>query len=542
MADATDPKVPDPQSLVDAALGTAPATPPAPPVAPAPAFEPAVKVEVVPEPEPPTVAVRDDTPLAFMTPPSSAPVTSTEPPVVPPTPEQPAYMSPVPPVAPAPVPEKKRGNGGKVVAAIVGFALLVGGVVGGALYYQRYYGEGATIAAITEEAKCSGCSKDVDGGWLVWRNGQCKVTGVCNSSKPKQDTQNPDPSVPPKEKTAPVSCNLDNGSTCCGADYTFCGGNIKKCVSTAELTRVGGGCNKYGEVVYGIPTIYGANYSTSKDSTYFFGCDCDGNGDDDTYFDKSGYCNQATLPDGVVGQNYNKVGLCAVSGKYTCDNPDPVNGCVGKDAKYESKESKKEYSYSCTDNNCTTTDQNCVTLRYTCSGASATNSCTNKSANYIEGSMTTPVQGTTGFAGKCGTVEQLDVACNGQYITSRTRINPPCQDKPKDTPTPSPSASVAPPTLACIGLTKDKPDTEIVIGSNLQFTCSGASAPIGAVSPLTYNFRLRIDSGAWQSLSATGDKANYTVAAEGDYDVECRVCGTIGSANVCSPTWTGVTP
>lgn len=510
MADATDPKVPDPQSLVDAALGTAPATPPAPPVAPAPAFEPAVKVEVVPEPEPPTVAVRDDTPLAFMTPPSSAPVTSTEPPVVPPTPEQPAYMSPSPMMS-APVAEKRGGKTGKMIGVIVGLVLLIGGVVGGYAYYRGYLVtpkmEPAVIASIEELSRdeCGGC---VRGGKLVWQGGRCTMKGTCEGDTPPDNGI-----INPAKKCSPTLKVGDDGA--------FCGGCVNKCVSWADLGSTG--CNEYVSKACKTPIIYGANGTLTDDLSKcsIKGCQCGGY---KYCFDKTGICNQAEASapgSNITGTNYNQMGLCAMEGSYS------------QDGNFFQPDMSNWTNTGCTDSNCSTSDSQCVIVRYTCNETRTGVSCTQNEERLGQSG---------GFKGTCGKVEQLDIMCNGQYVTSRTRINPPCQDKPKDTPTPSPSASVAPPTLACIGLTKDKPDTEIVIGSNLQFTCSGASAPIGAVSPLTYNFRLRIDSGAWQSLSATGDKANYTVAAEGDYDVECRVCGTIGSANVCSPTWTGVTP
>lgn len=105
------------------------------------------------------------------------------------------------------------------------------------------------------------------------------------------------------------------------------------------------------------------------------------------------------------------------------------------------------------------------------------------------------------------------------------------------TPTPSPSPSPTPkPTLACTSLTKSKADNKIKVGTNVTFTCAGSSNPAGAVD-LTYTFRLRKDGGSWQTLPATGANASYTIPAVGDYEVQCKACGTIDNASVCDPSW-----
>lgn len=515
----------DPQALVDEALSV-----------PTPTAEP-ISETPVSSPNPPSTAstaVQEDTPLAFVAPPPTVSGAST----TDPKPEV-AVQAPTTPVSSSDgLTTKKKPMGGKILLALFGIVSLVAALGGGWYMYQQMQvkKEEVRISAISE-AECNGCSKDVDGGWLVWRNGQCKVTGVCNSSKgDKQDTEDPSPSAPPSEKSAPANCNKDNGASCCGNGYIYCGGNINKCVSGEALNKAGGGCNKYGEVVYGIPTIYGAsavvanNGQCSGDHPYK--CEC---GLTSLCFDKTGVCDQKdalSKDKDLKDDDYNTKGLCAVAGSY-----DAQGNFIVKNNYFEDL-------FTCTDEQCTSKDAKCTTLRYTCSGIANGNSCTNTSSTFI--SQTNPTT-STGFAGKCGTVEQLDVMCSGKYLTSRTRINPPCQSKPEKTPTPSASTPSKPssppnsrPTLVCRSLTKDKVDEQIVVGTQLTFTCSGASSPAGSV-PLSYQFQVSKDGGAWQSLSATGSTATYTVPAYGDYDVRCRACGQINNANVCNPVWQGAT-
>lgn len=538
----------DLQATVDAALGAAapmPATPttvppqPPEPVPPVPAAAP-MPEPVAATPLPPT-KVQEDMPLAF-----AGQTTSKVDAIVPPAAVPPSVG--VPP-QPSPVDQpKKPRKMGKVVLTILGILSLFGAVGGGWYLYQHIQEsrEVARIAAIKNEADCSGCSKDVDGGWLVWRNGQCKVTGVCNSSKgDKQNTDDPEPEIP-DEKAAPAECNKANGLNCCGSGYTYCGGDIKKCVSGAALAKAGGGCNKYGEVVYGIPTVYGSGFKEGQCSTQDLSqggkqCSCGiGQAAKTLCFDSTGYCDQDDATGAGVKQetNFNQFGLCAVAGYFT-DDGTYVYGL--KKDKNGNIYSIRDWfdSYKCTDDGCSILSAGtakCKVVRYTCDGLKSTESCTD--GQEVLGSS-------GGFKNTCGKVQQLDVMCDGNYVTSRTRINPPCDmpgrpepsPSPSKSPSPSPSASVSP-TMACVGLSKNKPDDQIAVGTALTFTCNGTSTPAGAVA-LSYQFQVSKDGGAWQSLSATGATASYTVPGYGDYDVRCRACGEINNANVCDPNWQG---
>jgi len=92
------------------------------------------------------------------------------------------------------------------------------------------------------------------------------------------------------------------------------------------------------------------------------------------------------------------------------------------------------------------------------------------------------------------------------------------------------------PTLACTSLTKDVASPKI--GDELMFTCAGAVTPAGA-TVLAYDFRYRRNAGEWFDLTTNGVNTTFTVALAGEYDVQCRACGTINNASVCDPTWVG---
>jgi len=529
----------DPQALVDEALSV-----------PTPTAEP-ISETPVSSPNPPSTAstaVQEDTPLAFVAPPPTVSGAST----TDPKPEV-AVQAPTTPVSSSDgLTTKKKPMGGKILLALFGIVSLVAALGGGWYMYQQMQvkKEEVRISAISE-AECNGCSKDVDGGWLVWRNGQCKVTGVCNSSKnPKQNTDDPTPSAPPSEKSAPAECDSKTADKCCGTGYLFCGGKIKKCVLVEELNKAGGGCDKYGEVVYGIPSEYGADAKRGTcdqdkvNSGLQTQCTC-GSESNQTYcFEKRGLC---AVPGERIERNdgtFVETGFCGLVGSYSS----LVGGTFTEKANLFNNDGTYKYNFDCDENGCQSKQSECLTAHYQCAGGlKSGNSCTEDNADKkinTDGSKTT-------FNGRCGTVEQIDVSCNVggtlTYIASRTKVNPPCQSKPEKTPTPSASTPSKPssppnsrPTLVCRSLTKDKVDEQIVVGTQLTFTCSGASSPAGSV-PLSYQFQVSKDGGAWQSLSATGSTATYTVPAYGDYDVRCRACGQINNANVCNPVWQGAT-
>lgn len=268
----TDPNTPttstNPQDLIDQALGSAttsvstptdptePTLPTPEPLSPPPATEPMVeqqKPEVeptnaVPEPtmmpEPPkdVKPMSDDMPLAF------ANVVTSDTPKV----ESPVSNISIEQITPAQVPPilttpsttdigsakpKKRST--KLVAMVV--AIFMAFSIIGSLSYQMFTGENiiALVATkkpkdITSQADCNGQS---NGGWLVWRNGECKVTGISgNTTNPDKNTENPNI----QNANTQTGCEGSGGFWCTGTDasgqpYSFCGSNTngKACYQQA---------------------------------------------------------------------------------------------------------------------------------------------------------------------------------------------------------------------------------------------------------------------------------------------------------------------
>lgn len=264
MSDQVDPITPpiaDPQAAVDAALEPVPpaVTPVDPPVVPS---------------SPSSVPMSDETPLAFVTP---EPITSVnEPAVIPPvTTIPPATIPP----APEPVINKPKMKS-KILLVVVGFFALLGALgVGGYYAYLSFGGaEIPTISYITkfervngkvvlnpnytkdlvikndkgdyvsneserakdlglpdpnvvevktkgtDESNCNGC---LNGGWQVWRNGECKITGICNSGVAGKDTANPMGDPVANATTESACTSTGKGQWCASVDsngksYAFC--------------------------------------------------------------------------------------------------------------------------------------------------------------------------------------------------------------------------------------------------------------------------------------------------------------------------------
>jgi hypothetical protein len=96
------------------------------------------------------------------------------------------------------------------------------------------------------------------------------------------------------------------------------------------------------------------------------------------------------------------------------------------------------------------------------------------------------------------------------------------------------------PVMACTGITR-APLTTPSIGSTYTFTCSGTITPANA-GTLSYKFRYSINNGTMTALAnKTATTAELTVAACGDYKVECQTCATIAGVLKCDPIWTGAT-
>ncbi len=274
MPDPITPQLPDPQASVDAALGTIAVTPPVEtPVAPA----------KLPMGDDTPLAFAAPTLNAMpATPSPSLEPTPTPSPVVPEAPKlEPmpiAGSSYLPPVPPAPIttpvadakPKKKLTTIIAIIAAF--FVLGIGGLVAysilgnpqtGTIAYvtkwikedgkviknpdykpgmidpetgKNYDQERAEDLGLnyvdpsnnvtekgTDQASCNGC---LNGGWQVWRNGECKITGSCGSNI-EQNSVNPNIET----SNDATSCGASGGTWCgnvvdtSGASHAFCGPN-----------------------------------------------------------------------------------------------------------------------------------------------------------------------------------------------------------------------------------------------------------------------------------------------------------------------------
>jgi hypothetical protein len=432
-------------------------------------------------------------------------------------------MGNLPPITPAPIqpagpaPKKK---GGKLVAALLGFFLLVAGLGGGYYYYTNYVVQKVQVAAISQ-AQCHGCR---NGGWAVWRNGSCHITGICDSGVPGKDTSNPDADIGNSSDCTAAGYSWCEATDATGRHYAFCnttsGSTIKSCNNLAT--------EKGYSVQYGANPSRGACSAAQKAAGW---TECPagtcGGGSGAYCFDRHGSCNSTIIQrsDGT----YVDTGLCGIVGSLAgndknsgfteksslfCTQADVTNN-VGQCATVGVGGLK--YKFVCDANGCSTTDAACVIMHYTCQGSTTGNNSCLQNGQQSTGSN---------FTGKCGTVEQIDVAC-GSYVESRTRINGKCAEA---------SSSTTNPTFKCDSIAKDKATPKI--GDSLTFTCAGSSTPANSVA-LTYQFRISKDGGAWSALTATANKATYKVTEKGSYDVQCKACGkvTATAASTCDPNW-----
>lgn len=506
----TDPNTPttssNPQDLIDQALGgtTTTPTPPEPtlpipePLSPPTTTEPAIEQkpeDVVTTPTIETVPVEltsaqtkpmgEDMPLSFATtepennqnvemPVSPMPKVEPVDTVVPPATLGAASFQPSP---------KKKSN--KIMVAIIGFFAFLG--VMGAMGYYAYerYGtiEPATIAAVqgknTPES-CQGCSREVDGGWLVWRNGECKVTGICNSSAGNKDpvtgdsdkdTAPPPPpaGVPPAENCQKIGgfwCEVTDAN---GKNHSFCGSNSKACYQSA----IDKGISMQIGIVKCVQTPDGLGW----------------------------------VPDATMNYSNDPNGVGAINGK-------SVHQQV-----YEQCQDQKG--------------------SFTATGGKEMWICPKGTTV----ACTQDVQGAKRFYGNptgcfCGVI-QIDTGSGHTSYSSTCGCDEPSPN-PSIAVSPSPSPSVTTATLMCSSLTRT-PNTTPAIGDKLTFTCAGASTPAGAVN-LTYKFRYSINNGSYTSLTnKTATTAELTIATCGGYKVQCQACGTINGVLTCDPNWTAAT-
>lgn len=494
-------------------LSEAPVEPPAP-VAPAesvtPPVEPVAPV-VTTTTTTTNVPMGDETPLAFA---AQAPSTPTTPPPTTTTTTttlaEPVYVPPA-----QDVPKPKTGS--KIMMTLLGiFALLATLAVGGYYAYLQFGGETATVAVI-EQSACHGCK---NGGWLVWRDGRCRVTGICDSGVPGKDTENPNPTAAPDN----IGCtNLDpvtkecKDAGCSGLasdNYAFCGGCVNKCVSKAALAPFGG-CRDYVSNKCGTAAVTGSSCSLSSNAEFFKTCTCDGA---TIHFNTTGSCESRTgtnvNPDGTVGQSD---GLCEV---YRRDK-----SCPGGAADPSLGTSPL---YNCNSNGCSLTPAG-ITAGYKVQKWRC-NRITNLGSGCQDG---TPATGNSQtFSANCGS-EQIDVQNGAVTVDFRSRINT----------TVCGTTTSEGPTLVCNSLTKNKADAAITLGSPITLTCAGTVTPASA-GTLSYQFRYMTGTGAWQNLAnTTTNTATLTPTQCGvQYTAQCRACATLNGVKQCDPVWQGVAP
>ncbi len=506
----------NPQELVDAALSN----PPVPTPPPTPTTPTVPKVE--PAPLAPTIEmpVAEETPLAFVKPPA---------PTAPPTPPAPA--DPVVPPAPVPsAPKKKSSRTIKIIGVILGIILLIVGLLIGGYYAYLSFGGGEipTISYVTkfervngkvvlnpnyskdlvikndkgeyvsneserakdmglpdpnvvevktkgtDENNCSGC---LNGGWQVWKNGECKITGVCNSGVAGKDTENP--MDPVASATNEAQCIASGkGQWCASID--------------------------------------------SNNKSYAFCMNNDGS---------QGNCNNRaielgyTIQIGIVKCVKNDAGIWIPDPAMNYDNF--IGGVGNINENGQGVTVYQQVEKQCYDQQGSFTTQG--TESYICKEG-----VVGEGGVVYSGGQCGAKNGKK-FAGNlgcfCGTV-QVDTS------TGHTSYSSTCGcDKESSTTTTTVQTTAS--SMACTGITR-APTTEPVIGDKLTFTCSGTVSPATATLSYKFRYSVNngIYSALTNKTATT---AELSVAACGTYSVQCQVCATLDGVLTCDPTWTGAT-
>lgn len=350
-------------------------------------------------------------------------------------------------------------------------------------YQQFGSGEGITIAGVTIGGK--GPVKDIDnredcngesnGGWLVWRNGECKVTGGSGNVNEEKNTQNPNlknATSSNEECIATGGGGLCEGTDTQGQSFKICvpRGTSKACYQhaidagyTMSIGAFNGTCVQSGDswVLVGTDQVALVPYNN----------------------------NPAYLVDGQTPLERANA-LCA-AGKGTIN--------FGT-AKYICKEGVKGEG----------------DVVYT-GGA-----CTALNGKPFTGNQ---------LGCFCGTV-QVDTGTGHTSYSSTCG----CDKTPKES---NPPTITTNPTMACTGLTQAPAAPKV--GDKVTFTCTGTITPSTA-GTLSYKFRYSINSAATVAMAnKTATTAELSIAACGEYKVECQTCATIAGVLTCDPVWTGAT-
>ncbi len=164
----------------------------------------------------------------------------------------------------------------------------------------------------------------------------------------------------------------------------------------------------------------------------------------------------------------------------------------------------------------------------------------------VAGTSTTTPTCTAGGTNDSNLVERLtgvDLLSCPIPGFSLTVTNPTPTPTPVITPrpaTPTPTVTPRPPTPTaspsifpvCLNITRDV--AAPTIGSQVRFTC-------GSVANATsYGFRYKIlETGETGTITTASSTSNitvpFTIAKNGTFDVECRVCALVNGTTACSP-------
>ncbi|MBP9702096.1 hypothetical protein KBD69_00265 [Candidatus Woesebacteria bacterium] len=512
----TDPNTPttpssNPQDLIDQALGGTPT----PTMTPDPT--PTVTEPTLPTPEPLSApVVVEDTPV--LPPTGTVPTELTTTPVIPTMSEPPVDTKPmgedmplafagipndvaadinlnnvsapiiepvnnvVPPILtnPAPAAPVNKGKGAmsKVKMVIVA-ALAFFGIASATGYwaYSQYGTVSPAIIAGIKDQSEDTCSGCVNGGWMRWD----KKTGTC------KHTGICGSGVPGKDTEDPVIARAEDANSptaCSQAKGVWCD-------STDSVGK------RYSFCI--------SNQSTTG-------------------------CNQAAIDKGYT----------ITLGKVQCECKDAkigTNGCQNWGVSAETLAAMESAQVGSN-----TYNQNLMAATSQCQNGgnfSAVSSEAFICPPGVSGPCTAlngkPFKGNLGCF--CGTV-QVDTPNGHTSYSSTCGCNKP-EETPNPTPTPTPSVPVFS-TLMCSNLTRT-PTTTPVIGDKVTFTCVGASVPAGSVN-LSYKFRYSLNSGSYINLTnKTATTSELSIAACGNYSVECQACGTINGVLTCDPNWAGAT-
>ena len=349
---------------------------------------------------------------------------------------------------------------------------------GGYWLYITQYSEAVVIAGVfTDNADKDSCEGCHNGGWLVWRNGQCKVTGICgNEEKPDKNTENPN-----------TETTLNNEGSCEGAGkgYVWCSSVDSKGKPYAFCNTSKKGCNQAAiDKGYTLPI---------------------------------GEVKCVQTPDGLgwvpdISMNYSNDpnGVGAVDGKSV--HQQVYEQCQAQKGSFTGSGNKEMWicpvgtSVACTKN---------VTGAKRFYG--------NPTGCFCGIIQVDTGSGHTSYSSTCG--------CNETNVT---------ENSPSPSPSGSVSfmCTGIQRTAQANPTTGDIPPA---MGDKLTFTCAGAATPAGSVSlTYKFRYSIN-DGAYTSLTNKTATTAEMTIAQCGRYKVQCQACGTINGVLSCDPVWTPAT-